>query len=86
MQTIITKHLGPTATKRPRVRATTSGGAGSVTLTTCGEWQDDQNHKAAAETLRTKLGWGVGRLFGGHTKDGMVWVFETDTLRIESLR
>jgi hypothetical protein len=33
-----------------------------------------ENHKAACQAFRDKLKW-KGKMYGGHVKDGMVWVF-----------
>ena len=58
MQTIMTKYLGPTDTKAPRVKAMTSSGHRGSTYTV--EWDDslniEGNHAYAAQNLLDKLG------------------------------
>ncbi len=59
MQTIMTKYLGPTDIKAPRVKAMTSSGHRGSTYTV--EWDDslniEGNHADAAQKLLDKLGW-----------------------------
>jgi hypothetical protein len=71
MQAILTKFLGPTNHRGPRVVARCQ--AGRLTFT----WDDalsaDQNHDAVARGLAQKLGWGEdthGRLVGGDLPNG----------------
>jgi predicted GIY-YIG superfamily endonuclease len=75
MQTINTKYIGVTNTKGSRIKATNSGKGASVTLGYDHALNIDGNHKKAAEALKAKLDW-QGRMIGGHTEPGMVWVFE----------
>ncbi len=75
MQTIMTKYLGPTDTKGPRVKAMTSSGHRGSTYTV--EWDDsldvEDNHAYVAQQLLDKLGWlGTWRM-GGLTS-GFVFV------------
>ena len=75
MQTIMTKYLGPTATKAPRVKAMTSSGHRGSTYTV--EWDDsldvEGNHADAAQKLLDRLGWlGMWRM--GSTDKGYVFV------------
>ena len=75
MQTIMTKYLGPTDTKGPRVKAMTSSGHRGSTYTV--EWDDsldvEGNHADAAQKLLDKLGWhGAWRM--GSTDRGYVFV------------
>ena len=79
MQTIMTKYLGPTDTKPPRVKAMTSSGHRGSTYTV--EWEDildvEGNHADAAQKLLDKLGWrGEWRM--GSTDRGYVFVNATD--------
>lgn len=79
MQTIMTKYLGPTDTKAPRVKAMTSSGHRGSTYTV--EWNDslniEGNHVDAAQKLLDKLGWhGVWRM--GALDKGYVFVNATD--------
>lgn len=54
-QAIITKYLGPSATKSARVKA--SCDAGSIALVWDYALNTDENHKAAVTALVTKLDW-----------------------------
>jgi len=75
MQTIMTKYLGPTATKAPRVKAMTSSGHRGSTYTV--EWDDsidvEGNHAYVAQKLLDRLAWhGEWRM--GSTDRGYVFV------------
>ena len=79
MQTIMTKYLGPTDTKGPRVKAMTSSGHRGSTYTV--GWDDslniEGNHADAAQKLLDKLGWqGMWRM--GSTDRGYVFVNPID--------
>ena len=74
MQTITTKYFGATNFKGSRIKATNSSKAASVTIGYDHALNLDGNHKKAAKKLKTKLNWD-GKLYGGHTEPGMVWVF-----------
>ena len=79
MQTIMTKYLGPTDTKAPRVKAMTSSGHRGSTYTV--EWDDsldvEGNHADAAQKLLDRLGWhGAWRM--GSTDRGYVFVNVND--------
>ena len=69
-QSIVTKYLGPTNVRRPRVKATAQ--AGSVTLTWDDAISDDRNHYVAAHALAMRFNWldGDARLVGGGLPDG----------------
>jgi len=75
MQTIMTKYLGPTDTKPPRVKAMTSSGHRGSTYTM--EWDDrldvEGNHADAAQKLLDRLGW-HGAWCMGSTDRGYVFV------------
>ena len=75
MQTIMTKYLGPTATKDPRVKAMTSRGHRGSTYTV--EWDDsldiEGNHAYVAQKLLDRLGWRGEWRMGG-TDRGYVFV------------
>lgn len=73
MQTISTKYLGATNSKPSRIIAKTSGASHKITLSYDHALNVDQNHMRAAQELMTRLQW-PGRMVGGHTKDGMVFV------------
>lgn len=77
MQTITTKPLPATATKPARIKATASGGGGSITISASG----DESHMQAMRQLCNKLNW-HGFIAGGHTNDGMVWVFLDEKLTV----
>jgi len=76
MQTITTKYLPATNCRVLRVRATTESGI-SITLerSTGAAHSIDADHCIAAQRLKDSLGW-VDAMQGGHTKDGMVFVFK----------
>ena len=79
MQTIMTKYLGPTDTKGPRVKAMTSSGHRGSTYTVGWDHSLDVegNHADAAQKLLDKLGWrGEWRM--GSTDRGYVFVNATD--------
>jgi hypothetical protein len=73
MQAIVTKYIGPTNVRGSRVKATAQ--AGSVTLHWDNSLNSDQNHKAAALALATKLDWSYGQWVSGGLPDGTTaWV------------
>lgn len=71
-QAIVTKYLGPTNTRGSRIKASAS--AGSKTVEYDCALNPDDNHKVAAETLATSLGW-AGQWFGGGMPQGNGNVF-----------
>jgi len=77
MIAIVTKFLGPTNTKPARVKATAGGNSVTVSY-----HSDDFPHKLAALNLCKKMGW-TGKLVGGHTSTGMVYVFVGEIVEIE---
>ena len=83
MRTISTRFLPTTNTKPTRIKATVSEGKQSVTVSYDHGMNAEQNHKAVATALMHKLGW-EGRMLGGHTGTGMVFVFDTDIYTIEA--
>lgn len=82
MKAIETKYHGPTNTKGSRISATDCGDH-TIYISYDSALNSDDAHKAAAIALREKLNWS-GPMQGGHTKNGMVWVFEDRGQRIES--
>jgi len=80
MKSITTKYIGPSNTKRSRIKAT--DGDNSVTLSYDDSLSSDENHRVAAKSLCNKLG-RFGMYVGGHTKDGMVWVCPNEKLVFE---
>ena len=70
-QAIETRYLPPTNCRGARVVAQCD--AGRLVL----PWRDNldpvENHHAAAEALRERLGWYV-KLIGGSTQQGYAWV------------
>ena len=80
MQTIITRYLGPTNYKPSRIVAQCEAGRIIVS------WKHGEsvqnNHRAACEALRAKLGWtvtaGYPAMLGGETRAGYVWVFTSE--------
>jgi hypothetical protein len=81
MQTISTKYLGPTNTKPSRIISRASSSPGSVTINVDHSRSIEDNHAFAARRLMEKLGW-KGRLVGGHTKNGMCWVFTSEFINV----
>ena len=67
MQAIVTKYLGPTNSRGSRFKAKCA--AGSLTVSYDYRLNSEDNHKAAAEALRAKLGW-KGSLEMGWLPDG----------------
>lgn len=80
MKAITTRYFGPTNFKGSRIKATTEGG-NSVTLHYDDALNSDQNHAKAAKALCDKLGWRA-EMIGGHLENGMAWVFEAHSPRI----
>jgi hypothetical protein len=72
MKSIETTYHGPTNTRGSRISAT--DGDNRVSVSYDSALSSEENHQKAAMELRTKLEW-TGRMIGGHTKAGMVWVF-----------
>jgi hypothetical protein len=81
MQTILTKYLGATNHKGSRIKATNSGKSKSVTISYDYALSTTDNHRKAAAALKAKLRW-PGRMIGGHTEPGMVWVFDNEGAEI----
>jgi len=80
MQTITTKYLGPTNTKGSRIKASCEGG--SITVSLDYGVEIEQDYMKAAKALKDKMNWS-GEMIGGHTKDGMVFVFVNDFYKID---
>lgn len=77
MQTITTKYVGPSNVRGSRIIAKASGNnTRSIVSYDCG-LSDQGAHLEAVKSLCAKLGW-TGEMIGGHSKDGMVWVFVAD--------
>jgi len=74
VQSIETKYFGPTSTRGAYIRATASGGGGSVTVPVRGSAENDENHARAAADLMTKLGWD-GEMVAGSSPSGRGYVF-----------
>jgi len=76
MQSIFTKYLGATNSHGSRIRAITSGGAGSVSIPYDSGLNDEDNHDVAAKKLAEKLGWTGEMARGSGLKGtGNVYVF-----------
>jgi len=76
MQAIVTKFLGPTNVRGSRVKARAD--AGSLTVGWDHRLNPDANHRAAAEALVAKLGWGedaYGAIVGGSLPDNSGYAF-----------
>lgn len=76
MQTISTKYVGPSNTKGSRIIATSASGH-RLTISYDSSLSSEDAHAKAAKALRDKLNW-TKEMIGGHTKDGMVWVFPAE--------
>ncbi len=77
MQTISVKVLPATNTKGTRIKASHEGNVESVIAPRDYGLDLDKDYLKTAKTLKMKLGW-TGKMQGGHTKDGMVFVFIDD--------
>lgn len=77
MKAITTKYLGPSNVRGSRIKAFDSDG-NSVTIGVANSLRVDENHRAAAQALMTKMNW-TGEIVSGSVKDGMVWVFTEKT-------
>jgi len=73
MQYIETKYLSPTNTKCSRIKATTSYGGDSVTVSWDYGINQEENHARAAMLLAKRLGW-VGEYVCGGSENGCVFV------------
>ena len=80
MQTINVKYLPATNTKGVRIKATCEGG--SVTISRDYGMDIEVDYKTAAIALKDKLGW-TGKMVGGHTKEGFIFVFVNDKYVVE---
>lgn len=74
MKAITTTYHGPTQTRGARVIAD-DGDGNRVSVAYDGGLHDGDTHATAARALCDKMHWG-GRMLGGQTKRGWVWVFE----------
>lgn len=76
MQTIETKYIGPSNKRGSLITAVASGNPRSrVVISYNCTLRSEDAHIEAAKTLMHKMGW-EGTMIGGHTKAGMVFVFE----------
>jgi len=73
MKAIETRYHGPTNTRGARITASDLDG-NRVTIGYPHELSGEACHQAAADALMNKMGWS-GRLAGGATKRGYVFVF-----------
>lgn len=71
---IVTKYLGPTDERGPRVKATSASGP-SITIPWDSASSDDMNHRLAATALCGKLKWDATAMIQGALKSGRVFVF-----------
>lgn len=74
MPTIFTKYVGPSNTKGSRIIATASGNNFRAIVSYNSALSSEDAHIEGVKALCSKLNW-HGELIGGHTKDGMVFVF-----------
>jgi hypothetical protein len=81
MKAITTKYHGPTNTRGARITASDMDG-NRVTVSRNLNEDVEQSHAAAAWALCLKMNW-HGKLWGGSTKEGMVWVFEDNRRTLE---
>lgn len=75
MKAISTKYYGPTNTRGSRIKASDSDN-NNATVSYNYALNSEDNHIAAAMALCNKMGWSDSTLHGGHTKTGMVFVFD----------
>lgn len=80
MQTITCKYLGPTNSKGARIKASCE--AKSITVSRNYGTNVEGDYMRAAKELKLAMGW-PGKMVGGHTKDGMVFVFANDSHSID---
>jgi hypothetical protein len=73
MKAIETRYLGPTDYRGSRIKAT-DGDGNSATISYPYELSGEDCHRLAADALLNKMGW-TGKLAGGSTKQGYVFVF-----------
>jgi len=73
MKAIICKYHGPTNTRGSRISASDSD-HNRISISYPHELSGEDVYRAAAEALCKKMNW-PGKLIGGGTKDGMVFVF-----------
>ncbi len=73
-QSIITKFIPATNRRPSRVKAIASGGESHTSSYHNLDGNEEQRHFAVARSLAEKLDWS-GRLVGGATKTGFVFVF-----------
>ncbi len=84
MQSITTKYLPATDTKGSRIKATASGGGGSVTIPYRSQHSTEHNHCLAVRTLCQELDWhGTLAYDHGQKGSGMVFVFVRDDNTVE---
>mgnify|MGYP001501770142 FL=1 len=76
MQTIETRYHASTTHRASKITATASGSGKRVSISPEGRTTDSEDHAAAAVALCERLGW-FGKMVGGHTKRGMIWVFDS---------
>jgi hypothetical protein len=81
MKAITTRYNGPTNTRGSRITATDEDG-NRVSVSYNDALNSEPNHAAAARKLCQKMDW-RGNLTGGHTKHGMVWVWDDARNRID---
>lgn len=84
MQSIETKYVSPTNTRGAKIKAVSSGGE-SITIPISYDLDTEQNHAAAAKALKDKLNW-KGKMIGGDTKYGYIFVFEESPLKVNPVR
>ena len=83
MKAISTKYLPATNYLGSRIKATAEGG-NSITLSYDDALNSDQMHLKAAIALRDKMNWkDGGKLIGGGTETGYVFVFSNSWIREE---
>jgi hypothetical protein len=75
MQVIFTKYIGPSNFKGARIIATASGNKVRAIVSYDSALSSEDAHLNGVKALCGKLNWS-GKLVAGHTKDGMVWVFD----------
>lgn len=80
MKSIECHYIGPSDTKPARIVATDGDNRIVVSYHVQNEQASslpDSAYRRAAIALCRKLGWNSGRMIGGHTKRGMVFVWDS---------
>ena len=70
MQAIVTKYIGPSATKPSRIKATCAAGSLTVSFHSVDARDDEDRYCQVAQMLAEKLGW-IGDHYGDLASGGL---------------